>query len=87
MEVMEEAVQKKRRVFRTAHQMGDEQTVVYVGAGNTKEEILFSLQLAIDSVTELRSRPVLNNQPLSNFRVVVSVEKDLKWVVDDLLSS
>lgn len=86
METAEEKVQQVRRAFREEKQVSEEQTLVFVGAGNTKAEILFSVELALNSVKELSKRPVLNNQPMSNFRCVVSVEKDLAWVVEDMLA-
>lgn len=86
METAEEKVQHVRRTFRDNQNISEEQTLVFVGAGNTKAEILYSVELALESVKELSKRPVLNNQAMSNFKCVVSVEKELAWVVEDMLA-
>jgi hypothetical protein len=73
MEVIETKVQQIKTLFRQEHNIKEEETLVFIGAGNTKQEIQYSVNLALESVIELSKRPVLNNQPMTNFRSVISV--------------
>lgn len=86
MEAMEEKVQVQRQAFREQHGVGEEQTLVFIGAGNTKEEIIYSVELGLEATAQLAKRKVLNNQPACNFRCVVSVQEEWAWVAEDLLA-
>lgn len=87
MEIMEEMVQKERNTFRQKMGFADEHLLVFLGAGNTIEEVKFSIKVAQESIQELLKRPMMNNLPSNNVKLIVSVPKDLKWILDDHLGS